>query len=82
MAWFDHSTFPAETEISFWASKGEGIHRSLRTGGEVVDLDSITAVWLWPPAKPVPHETVRGAAELHAEMGSDLLFAYPGDKRI
>ena len=37
VAWFDHSAFPAETEISFWASKGEGVHRSLRTRGEVVN---------------------------------------------
>jgi mannose-6-phosphate isomerase len=26
--------------------------------------------------------TVTGKAELHAEEGSDLLFAYPGDKRL
>jgi hypothetical protein len=63
VAWFDHSAFPAETEISFWASNAEGVHRSLRTRGEVVNLDSITAVWLWLPAQPVPHQTIRGAAE-------------------
>ena len=63
VAWFDHSAFPAETEISFWASKDEGVHRSLRTRSEVVNLDSITAVWLWLPAQPVPHQTIRGAAE-------------------
>src|SRR4051794_18396720 len=63
VAWLDHSAFPAETEISFWASKGGGVHRSLRTRTEVVNLDSITAVWLWFPAQPVPHQTIRGAAE-------------------
>jgi mannose-6-phosphate isomerase len=26
--------------------------------------------------------TVQGEAVLHAEMGSDLLFAYPGDQRL
>jgi len=63
VTWFDHSAFPAETETSFWASNIEGVHRSLRTRGEVVDLDSITAVWLWFPADPVPHQSIRGAAE-------------------
>lgn len=63
VARFDHSAFPAESEISFWASGAEGVHRSLRTRGEMVDLDAITAVWLWLPAQPVPHQMVRGAAE-------------------
>ena len=26
--------------------------------------------------------TLTGSADLHAEAGSDLLFAYPGDTRI
>jgi glutathione synthase/RimK-type ligase-like ATP-grasp enzyme len=63
IAWFDHSAFPADTEVSLWASKGEGVHRSLRSGRDIVDLDSITAVWLWLPAQPVPHQAIRGAAE-------------------
>jgi hypothetical protein len=63
VAWFSHSAFPAEAEISFWASKGEGVHRILRTRHEVVNLDSITGVWLCLPAEPVPHQAIRGAAE-------------------
>jgi hypothetical protein len=63
VAWFAHSAFPAETEISFRASQGEGVHRILRTRREVINLDSITAVWLCLPAEPVPHRAIRGAAE-------------------
>jgi hypothetical protein len=63
VTWFDPSSFPAETEITLWASEGEGITRSLRIRHEVVNLDSITAVWLWLPAQPVPHPSIQGVRE-------------------
>jgi mannose-6-phosphate isomerase len=68
----------------FVLERWEGGHRKVKLP------DGVTG-WLVPlkgegVADGVPFRagdclTLEGEAELHAEMGSDLLFAYPGTRR-